>query len=200
MRLTFSETSSNTKMPNIFLQCALCHVFTFIQAQIIQCTQLHYLVWGIFPKPAGQFPFQHVLPYRVKYRSNFCTAHCSSCFFHNSSLQNFVPGKLKMCRNRSPEKWLAHDYRCITRLLWWVPGQQSNYHTQSFPVMVQRITVRHMVGKSKIVATGTTGKGFFFHNQKYHLTQYCLNRIFKENSAIAPLMHLLFQTPNKQEQ
>lgn len=166
MRLTFSETSSNPIMPNILLQCALCHVFTFIQAQIIQCTQLQCWVLGFFPRPAGQFPFQHVLPYRVKYRSSFCTARCSLCFFHNSSLQNFVPGKLKMCRNKSPEKWLAHDYRCITRLLWWVPGQQSNYHTQSFPVMVQMMTVRHMVVKSEIVATGTTGKGFFLSQPK----------------------------------
>lgn len=157
IRLTFNETWSNRKMPNVFLQCAL-YLHPGSDHSVHTAALLGL---GFFSRPAKQFPFQHVLPYRVKYRSNFCTAHCSSCFFHNSSLQNLLPGKLKMCRNRSPERWLAHDYRCITRLLWWVPGQQSNYHTQSFPVMVQRITVRHMVVKSKIVATGTTGKDFF---------------------------------------
>lgn len=90
IRFTFSETWSNTKIPNVFLQCAHCHVFAFIRSFSAHSCIARF--WVFFPRPAGQFPFQHVWPYRVKCRSNFCTAHGSLCFFHNSSLQNFLQG------------------------------------------------------------------------------------------------------------
>lgn len=103
----------------------------------------------------------------MKCRSNSCTARSGLHFFHDSSwplYRTFQQESSRCVETGAPRSDLpmtTDHIWCITRFLWWVPGQQYNYHIQSFPVTVQVITGRHMEVKSKTVVIVTTSKFFF---------------------------------------